>query len=69
MTKLYVYELNSLEHMATIICENEEECETNAMSLFGADMGYAWTFIPRFGKADGLKYDQDAAVLDYRIGK
>lgn len=69
MKRLYVYELNSLEHVATVICETEDECETQAMGWFVADMGYGWTFTPRFGKKDGLKHDPDAAILDYRIGK
>ncbi len=69
MTKLYVYEISSLEHLATIIDESEEECETNARDLFGADKSYGWTFNPRFGRPGGLIRDSDAAILDYRVGK
>lgn len=69
MKRLYVYEINNNGHVVTIICETEEECETNAMSLFGTDMGYAWTFTPRFGRPGGLLRDSDAAILDYRVGK
>jgi hypothetical protein len=66
---LYVYELSSLEHIATIVCEIKDDCETQAIAMFGLDNEYAWTFYPRFGKTDGLKHDPDAAILDYRIGK
>ncbi len=67
--KLYVYELSSLEHVATIISDSEDDCETQAISLFGVGGEYAWTDTPNFGKTDGLKRDPDAAILDYRIGK
>jgi hypothetical protein len=67
--KLYVYELSSLEHIATIIAESEEECEIQATAMFGDDIVYSWTFYPSFGKKDGLKYNPDAAILDYRVGK
>ncbi len=69
MTKLYVYELSSLEHVATIIAESEDDCETQAIAMFGLDNEYAWTLYPNFDKKDGLKHDLDAAVLDYRVGK
>ncbi len=70
MTKLYVYELSSLEHIATIIAESEDDCETQAIAMFGLDKENSWTFHPRFWRPDGLKrINPDAAILDYRIGK
>ncbi len=67
--KLYVYELSILEHIATIIAESEDDCETQAIAMFGLDTEYAWTFYPNFGKKDGLTRNTEAAILDYRIGK
>lgn len=66
--KLYVYEINTRQHLATITADTEDDCETQAIALFGTDVEYGWTFFPNFGKKEGLKHNPDTAKLNYGIG-
>lgn len=66
--KLYVYEVANKEHIATITADTEDDCETQAISLFGVGGEYAWTDTPNFGMDNGLKRNPDAVKIDNGIG-
>lgn len=66
--KLYVYEIETREHLATISGDNLDDCEAQAIAMFGVDRDYGWTVTPQFNTTEGLKYNPDAVKLNYGIG-
>ena len=67
--KLYIYELGSQEHLATLTGDSFDDCETQAIAMFGIDSEYGWTETPNFGKLNGLKFNLDAVKLNVGIGE
>lgn len=57
--KLYVYEADSMLHLATIIGESNDECEAIA-DKYPAGDNVGWTYSPAFGMSDGLVESEDA---------
>lgn len=64
MFELYVYNIATREHVATVIGGSLENCEINAISLiFGRGHEYDWTTTPNFGQPNGLIATNDAVVF------
>jgi hypothetical protein len=63
MSTLYVYNIESNEHIATITGSSNASCEAVANERYGSN-DYAWTYSPAFGLADGLRYIGDAVEIN-----
>jgi len=59
MTALYIYDLSTREHIATINGADNSACETKAAEAFDAN-SYGWTYSPAFGFGGGLVENLDA---------
>jgi hypothetical protein len=62
--ELYIYEADSMIHLATIIGESNEECEAIASDKYPADDNIGWTYSPAFGMSDGLIENSDAETIE-----
>ena len=52
--KLFIYDTDSMEVVATSEGETNEECEYKAASYLGCPAEYGATYSPAFGCVDGL---------------
>jgi len=64
MTTLYIYETDSMLHLATITGESNEECEETASEQYPADDNIGWTYSPAFGMSDGLIESEGAEEIE-----
>lgn len=62
--KLYIYNPENNEHIATIIGDSNEACERVAAERYGSGDGFAWTYSPAFGTADGLVENTSAEEIE-----
>lgn len=62
-TELYVYDPDTMLHIATIVGADNSACEAKANDTYGPDM-YGWTYSPAFGANDGLVSNEDAVELN-----
>jgi|688.fasta_scaffold01948_18 hypothetical protein len=62
MSTLYIYSIETNEHVATITGSSNDDCEIVANERYGSN-DYAWTYSPAFGSADGLRYIGDAVEI------
>lgn len=63
MSQLYIYNIETNEHVATITGSNNANCEAVANEQYGSN-DYAWTYSPAFGVADGLEYNDNAEQIE-----
>ena len=62
MSSLYIYDLETKEHVATIIGAANTDCENFAMAEYGDE--YGWTYSPAFGCNDGLIENAAAMAIE-----
>ena len=63
--KLYAYNQESMEVVAIINGESNEECERKAeVNGCSPSDGIAWTYSPAFGMAGGLIESEDAEEIE-----
>jgi len=62
MSILYVYSIETNEHIATITGSSNASCESVANEQYGSN-DYGWTYSPAFGTGDGLRYIGDAVEI------
>ena len=63
--KLYAYNVESMEVVAIINGENNEECEAKAENAgYSPSDDIAWTYSPAFGMVDGLTDNDDAEEIE-----
>ncbi|MCP4339850.1 MAG: hypothetical protein GY799_13405 [Desulfobulbaceae bacterium] len=60
--KLYIYDAETNEVVATATGETNEDCENKAFNYLGVDE-YAGTYTPAFGTANGLIENEEAEIL------
>jgi len=63
MNQLYIYSIETNEHVATITGNSNDDCEIAATELYGSN-DYAWTYSPAFGCAGGLEYNDNADTVN-----
>lgn len=57
---LYIYESDTMLHIATIIGVDNDACERKAGELYGDSDQYGWTYSAAFGSNGGLRSNEDA---------
>lgn len=60
--KLYIYNPETMEVLATVERDTNEECEAVADANYDTN-DVAWTYSPAFGMVDGLIDTEDAEEL------
>lgn len=63
MKSLYVYSLETGEHVATIKGE-DKILESKADDIYGSN-DYGWTYSPAFGYGGGLEKNKNAEVMEF----
>lgn len=63
MPTLYIYSLETNEHVATITGPDNSSCEAKANEVFCSDY-YASTYSPAFGAVGGLEENAGAEEID-----
>lgn len=63
--KLYAYNPDTMEVLATATGETNEECESKmAAAGYPGDDEIGWTYSPAFGTVDGLVDTADAEEIE-----
>jgi hypothetical protein len=62
MNKLYIYNIETNEHVATITGSSNDDCEIVATERYGCN-DYSWTYSPAFGFGGGLEYNDNAEEI------
>ena len=66
MTKLYIYSLESNQHVATVTGESNEACERAAEEIYGSN-DFGWTYSPTSPTpscSDGLLANEEAEEIE-----
>jgi len=61
--KLYIYSLESNQHVATIVGNSNQECETKANEEYCSN-DYGWNYSPAFEIRDGLVENMEAEEIE-----
>jgi len=62
MNTLYIYSIETNEHVATITGSSTDDCEFVAKERYGWNE-YSWTYSPAFGFDGGLEYNDNAEEI------
>jgi len=62
MNTLYIYSIETNEHVATITGSSNDDCESVAKERYGWN-DYSWTYSPAFKFDGGLEYNDNAKEI------